>query len=94
MKLSTTLQTKLQSLMPTNIETVLRMARLQLFRDAVKQDSLEYILTGHHEDDQYETVLQRLAWGSGMAGLAGIPVRNGHLLRPLLSFSKVILYFD
>ena len=47
------------------------------------------ILTGHHADDQAETVLMRLARGTGLAGLTGIPVARstpgGRLvLRPLL----------
>jgi tRNA(Ile)-lysidine synthase len=46
-------------------------------------------LTGHHADDQAETVLMRRAKKSGVAGLAGIPARVyrpfGEILRPLLA---------
>ena len=47
-----------------------------------------HLLTAHHQDDQAETLLLRLARGSGLAGLAGMAalVEDGHwrLLRPLL----------
>lgn len=60
---------------------------------------LGWLLTAHHADDQAETVLMRLARGSGTAGLAGIrPVRRAQagawtyrIGRPLLGFSKAEL---
>lgn len=52
----------------------------------------EWLLTAHHEDDQLETVLLHLLRGSGVSGLAGIPVANsfarGQLCRPLLSVAR------
>jgi tRNA(Ile)-lysidine synthase len=51
-----------------------------------------YLVTGHHADDQAETVLYRVLRGSGMAGLAGIPRRApGGLVRPLLPFRRTEL---
>jgi tRNA(Ile)-lysidine synthase len=53
------------------------------------------LATGHHQDDQAETLLMRLARGSGVAGLGGIrPVRREAALsvvRPLLGWSKAEL---
>lgn len=47
------------------------------------------VLTGHTADDQAETVLFRIARGSGPRGLAGIrPVRPPSILRPLLPFRR------
>ncbi len=53
------------------------------------------IATGHHRDDQAETVLMRLLNGSGIEGIAGIrrlEVWKGHndapIIRPLLDFSR------
>ena len=83
------MQQELQRSMPTNLETVLRLERLRLWRDVVRKDALKYILTAHHEDDQYETLIQRIAWGSGMAGFAGIPPVNEYFVRPLLAYPKV-----
>jgi tRNA(Ile)-lysidine synthase len=49
-------------------------------------------MTAHHRDDQVETLLIRLSQGSGLIGLAGIPVirpfGQGLLIRPLLSLSR------
>ncbi len=53
------------------------------------------IATGHHRDDQIETVLMRLLSGAGVEGLAGIKRTEKWILpdevtvvRPLLSFSR------
>jgi len=75
--------------MPGNIETLLRKERLSLLSDLAKEDNIEVIITGHQQDDQYETVLQRLAFGSSLAGMSGIPVHNGLFLRPQLGYSNV-----
>ena len=52
----------------------------------------EVVMTAHHRDDQVETLLMRLSQGSGLIGLAGIPVVRafgpGLLIRPLLSLSR------
>lgn len=53
------------------------------------------LLTAHHQDDQRETVLQRVLAGAGPHGLAGIPVLRrcgqGHLGRPLLGVSRAAI---
>src|SRR5215203_5801084 len=46
------------------------------------------ILLGHTLDDQAETVLLGLARGSGARSLAGMPVRTGCYLRPLLALRR------
>ena len=52
----------------------------------------DVVMTAHHRDDQVETLLLRLAQGSGLIGLAGIPsVRQfgpGVLVRPLLNLTR------
>ena len=42
------------------------------------------IATAHTADDVAETILLRLARGSGLRGLRGIPARRGRIVRPLL----------
>lgn len=42
------------------------------------------IATAHTADDAAETILLRLARGSGLRGLRGIPARRGRVVRPLL----------
>ena len=43
-----------------------------------------WIVTAHHANDSVETLLMNLFRGTGIDGLRGIPVRNGHIIRPLL----------
>lgn len=71
-------------------ESDARRARYQALEARLGKD--ETLLTGHHADDQVETVLLRLMRGAGPEGLAGIPrVRRfgpGWLARPLLSWRR------
>jgi tRNA(Ile)-lysidine synthase len=66
-------------------EAEARDARYAFLEEVRARVSARWILTAHHADDQAETVLFRIARGTGVAGLRGIPVRRGALLRPLLS---------
>ena len=84
----------------TGLQEAARAARYRLLAEAAAGAGYAYILTAHTLDDQAETVLFRLARGSGLMGLAGIasalplPVgadRIGFLLRPLLHIPKVRL---
>jgi tRNA(Ile)-lysidine synthase len=65
-----------------------RYAWLEMLRARL---GASYIFTGHHGDDQVETVLMRFLAGSGPAGLAGMAVINGRVVRPLLPFSRADL---
>lgn len=65
-----------------------RYAALEAFRRRIGADR---ILTAHHRDDQIETVLLRIAGGSGIAGLQGIHRRRGAILRPLLDVERSTL---
>jgi len=47
-----------------------------------------FMATGHTLDDQAETVLLQLLRGAGPDGLAGMAVRAGRLLRPLLGVRR------
>ncbi len=50
--------------------------------------SIAAILTGHHADDQLETLIMRLNRGSGVPGLSGIRERHGRVVRPLLHWRQ------
>ncbi|MDD6980521.1 MAG: tRNA lysidine(34) synthetase TilS [Clostridia bacterium] len=66
-----------------SIETAARILRYRVFDTYSKRyDAL--IATAHTADDQAETVLFRLARGTGLAGLGGIPPVREHFIRPLL----------
>ena len=77
------------------VQELARAARYRLLEDLAGQIGAEVLLTGHHADDQAETILFRLLRGSGVAGLAAMaPVsRRGALalVRPLLGLSKADL---
>ncbi|MEM1078291.1 MAG: tRNA lysidine(34) synthetase TilS [Pseudomonadota bacterium] len=72
-----------------NLQAVARDARAALLADWARSQELDAICLGHTEDDQAETLLQRLMRGSGVDGLAAMSVRRrrrGVLwLRPLLA---------
>jgi tRNA(Ile)-lysidine synthase len=48
----------------------------------------ELLVTGHTRDDQAETVLLNIMRGTGLDGLAGIPRRRGHVIRPILGVTR------
>ena len=59
------------------------------FLQRVKQDEgAPWIAVAHTQDDQAETLLLRLLRGAGASGLAGMRLRSGDLLRPLLAVSR------
>lgn len=62
-----------------------RYAFLQEVADAIAAD---VIALGHTRDDQVETVLLNLTRGTGSAGLSGMPIRKGKIIRPLLGVSR------
>ena len=71
-----------------NLQSNARTARYALLSKEAERLGGAYILTAHHADDQLETMLMRLARGSGVSGLSGIRPVNGRLIRPMLGFRK------
>lgn len=76
---------------PPRSETEARTCRYRFLDQAADANRADLIVTAHHADDQAETVLFRLARGTGLAGLAGIPARRGRIVRPLLPFGRADL---
>lgn len=74
-----------------NIQSSARATRYALLERAADAENCNFIATAHHADDQLETLLMRLARGSGIDGLSGIRARNGRVVRPLLDFTKAEL---
>lgn len=68
------------------LEAAARHARYAAFETALRDG--EWLLLGHHRDDQAETVLLKLLRGAGPEGLGGMrerrPCGRGELWRPLL----------
>lgn len=85
---------------PTSaVQAAARAARLQLLARAALRARVLHVLSGHQAEDQAETVLQRLAAGSGVDGLAAMPavqtlrcdVGAVRLLRPLIGVPRAKL---
>lgn len=64
----------------------LRRRRYRFLRRVAGEVDADRIATGHHADDQAETVLFRLLRGTGLRGLRGIPRLRDGIVRPLLPF--------
>ena len=79
----------------TGVQAKARMARYGLLAKEAQRCGAAHVLTAHTRDDQAETVLFRLARGSGLAGLGAMarmtPLGETWLLRPLLDLSKARL---
>jgi tRNA(Ile)-lysidine synthase len=74
-----------------NLQSEARAARYALLQAQADVAGCDFIATAHHADDQLETVLMRIARGSGINGLAGVRARQGRLIRPMLAFTKTEL---
>ena len=77
-----------------SIETAARDLRYEWFYSLINSiqkevapavaSKLNYIVTGHHADDNIETVTMNFFRGTGIAGLKGILSKQGKIIRPLL----------
>jgi len=82
------------------LQEAARMARYRLLAEAARKAHAAHILTAHTLDDQAETVLIRMARGSGLTGLAAMARISAlpgdgdgqiKLVRPLLDVPKARL---
>lgn len=83
-------QVNITSIKGQSLEALARDARYGCFEKHITQGDV--LLTGHHQDDQAETVLLQLLRGAGPKGLAAMAEEkfffNGYLQRPLLTYSQ------
>ncbi|MFK7760355.1 MAG: tRNA lysidine(34) synthetase TilS [Phycisphaerales bacterium] len=77
---------------PGNTENNARTARYNTLGTIAQQEQIKYIATGHHADDQLETLLMRLMRGAGPRGLAGIQdarqFNDRTIIRPMLAVTR------
>jgi len=81
------------------LEAAARGARYEAIAERARALGARAVLTAHHADDQLETLLMRLARGTGLDGLGGIADDQSwpqggeqcRLWRPLLSLSRATL---
>ena len=75
-----------------SLEDAGRRVRYRFFEDVAKDlGPTALIATAHTADDLAETILLRIARGSGLRGLRGIPPRRGRVIRPLLPIRRAEL---
>ena len=67
-----------------SVEDAARKLRYRELWQYVDELGADFLLTAHHAGDQAETMLMQLLRGSGTAGLGGMQVQAGRLMRPLL----------
>lgn len=79
----------------TGIQEAARGARYRLMGEAMAADGATVLLTAHHRQDQAETVLMRMAHGSGLEGLKGMTamaeIEGVRVHRPLLGTDPALL---
>ncbi|MBW3665367.1 MAG: tRNA lysidine(34) synthetase TilS, partial [Actinobacteria bacterium] len=66
------------------VEAAARAQRYAALRRIAREANAGWLLVGHTADDQAETVLMRLARGTGVEGLAAMAAVRGDIVRPLL----------
>jgi len=76
---------------PPRGEAAARTLRYQFLQQSAAELSAKWVLTAHQADDQLETLLFRVARGTGLPGIRGIPARRGNIVRPLLPFRRAEL---
>jgi tRNA(Ile)-lysidine synthase len=68
----------------TGIQETARKLRYDWFRSLCAEFGYDAVATAHHAQDNAETLLINFCKGTGIAGLHGIPAKNGLIIRPLL----------
>lgn len=71
-----------------SVEEVARKLRYGILEKTAQQIKANKIATAHNSSDNAETVLLNLFHGTGLSGIAGIPVVRGNIIRPILSLTK------
>lgn len=78
-----------------SVQAAARRARYAALARWCRDRGLSALATAHHADDQAETLLMRLARGSGVAGLSGIRYARDlgglRVIRPLLGWRRAEL---
>jgi tRNA(Ile)-lysidine synthase len=88
---------RVRGLRRANLEERARQLRYEFLNRTADGLDAGFIVLGHHQDDQAETVLLRLMRGTGIAGLAAMAeLGPGRLVRPLLSIgrSEILTYLS
>jgi len=71
-----------------NFQDWARNERYRIFQSIQQENGADYILTAHHQDDQIETIFQKIVRGAGVSSWKGMSLLEGNLMRPLLKVSR------
>lgn len=71
-----------------SIEEAARELRYKYLANFARLHKCNKIITAHNQSDNTETVLLNLCSGSGVAGISGIPIQRGNIIRPFLCLTK------
>lgn len=71
-----------------SLEVSGRKIRYDYFERILSSKKYNKLATAHNADDNAETVLLNLIKGTGVKGIAGIPVKRDKIIRPILCLSK------
>jgi len=74
-----------------SIQMSARDLRYTWLKRIAKEKKYSFIATAHHLDDSIETFFINILRGTGIAGLHGVPIRQGNVLRPLLFARKKLI---
>jgi tRNA(Ile)-lysidine synthase len=79
-----------------SLEVAGRKIRYEFFEKIAEDKKYDKIVTAHNVDDNAETALLNLIKGTGIKGIAGIPVKRNNIIRPILSLTKkeILNYLD
>lgn len=76
--------------MQLSVQEAARQVRYAWFEQELQKD-FNKIATAHHQNDAAETFFLNLTRGTGITGLAGIPIERQGVIRPLLFASRAAI---
>lgn len=79
-----------------NFQNWARNERYKIFEDIAEEVKADAVVIAHHQDDQIETIIQKLFRGSSPESWTGMREWDAPLFRPMLEFSKedILAYCD
>ena len=71
-----------------SIQMAARQLRYDWFKQLMKKEKIDFLVTAHHYDDIVETFFINISRGTSISGLTGIKEIENNIIRPLLNFHK------
>jgi tRNA(Ile)-lysidine synthase len=73
------------------VQETARKLRYDWFNQLMKKHGFDNLLTAHHLSDNTETFFINITRNTGISGLHGIPVKNKHIVRPLMFATRDLI---